>query len=177
MCLLHYLNDPDPVRILIKLSLFQVRGTREAMTIQDWAAQRCTISYRAPELFNVESHCIIDERTDIWVKPCIFHPLRLVYFVQVVLSLKCSILHLLLLFCLPILLQSLGCVLYCMMMLEGPYDMVFQKGDSVALAVQNPVAIPQSCRLVLNQRFHQSDNDQLRQTRCRRDVDVTCLVK
>lgn len=53
--------------ILIKLSLFQVRGTREAMTIQDWAAQRCTISYRAPELFNVESHCIIDECTDIWV--------------------------------------------------------------------------------------------------------------
>lgn len=46
----------------------QVRGTREAMTIQDWAAQRCTISYRAPELFNVESHCVIDERTDIWVK-------------------------------------------------------------------------------------------------------------
>lgn len=43
------------------------------MTIQDWAAQRCTISYRAPELFNVESHCIIDERTDIWVKPCIFY--------------------------------------------------------------------------------------------------------
>ncbi|KAL3065680.1 serine/threonine-protein kinase 16 isoform X1 [Trematomus bernacchii] len=84
----------------------EVRGTREAMTIQDWAAQRCTISYRAPELFNVESHCIIDERTDIW---------------------------------------SLGCVLYCMMMLEGPYDMVFQKGDSVALAVQNPVTIPQSC--------------------------------
>lgn len=73
-----------------------VRGSREAMTVQvrsenrsfikelstnqnikwiiflhflyqDWAAQRCTISYRAPELFNVESHCIIDERTDIWV--------------------------------------------------------------------------------------------------------------
>uniref|UniRef100_A0A8D3BU88 non-specific serine/threonine protein kinase n=1 Tax=Scophthalmus maximus TaxID=52904 RepID=A0A8D3BU88_SCOMX len=92
--------------ILIKLNVSQVKGTREAMTIQDWAAQRCTISYRAPELFNVESHCIIDERTDIW---------------------------------------SLGCVLYCMMMLEGPYDLVFQKGDSVALAVQNPVSIPQSC--------------------------------
>ncbi|XP_027012377.1 serine/threonine-protein kinase 16 [Tachysurus fulvidraco] len=84
----------------------EVKGSREAMTVQDWAAQRCTISYRAPELFNVESHCIIDEKTDIW---------------------------------------SLGCVLYCMMMLEGPYDLVFQKGDSVALAVQNPVAIPQSC--------------------------------
>lgn len=84
----------------------EVRGSREAMTIQDWAAQRCTISYRAPELFNVESHCIINERTDIW---------------------------------------SLGCVLYSMMMLEGPYDMVFQRGDSVALAVQNPVTIPQPC--------------------------------
>ncbi|XP_057186745.1 serine/threonine-protein kinase 16 isoform X1 [Triplophysa rosa] len=84
----------------------EVRGSREAMRVQDWAAQRCTISYRAPELFNVESHCIIDERTDIW---------------------------------------SLGCVLYCMMMLEGPYDLIFQKGDSVALAVQNPVSIPQPC--------------------------------
>uniref|UniRef100_A0A8B9SLS1 non-specific serine/threonine protein kinase n=1 Tax=Anas platyrhynchos TaxID=8839 RepID=A0A8B9SLS1_ANAPL len=62
---------------------------------RDWAAQRCTISYRAPELFTVPSQCVIDERTDIW---------------------------------------SLGCVLYCMMFGEGPYDMVFQKGDSVALA-------------------------------------------
>lgn len=55
---------------LIKMTSLQVKGSREAMTIQDWAAQRCTISYRAPELFNVESHCIIDERTDIWVKLC-----------------------------------------------------------------------------------------------------------
>lgn len=85
----------------------EVRGSREAMSVQDWAAQRCTISYRAPELFNVESQCVIDEKTDIW---------------------------------------SLGCVLYSMMMLEGPYDLVFQKGDSVALAVQNPITIPQPCR-------------------------------
>lgn len=58
---------------LIKLNVLQVRGSREAMTIQDWAAQRCTISYRAPELFNVESHCIIDERTDIWVRPFVLY--------------------------------------------------------------------------------------------------------
>ncbi|KAJ6665537.1 hypothetical protein lerEdw1_003379 [Lerista edwardsae] len=74
---------------------------------QDWAAQRCTISYRAPELFTVERECVIDERTDIW---------------------------------------SLGCVLYCMMFGEGPYDMTFQKGDSVALAVQNHLSVPQNTR-------------------------------
>lgn len=98
---------------------------------QDWAAQRCTISYRAPELFTVPSQCVIDERTDIWVRvqppapsPC------------------CSVWG-----CPdPDTLQSLGCVLYCMMFGEGPYDMVFQKGDSVALAVQNPIAVPPSSR-------------------------------
>ncbi|XP_078083949.1 serine/threonine-protein kinase 16 isoform X2 [Mustelus asterias] len=85
----------------------EVKGSREAMTIQDWAAQRCTISYRAPELFSVSSHCIIDERTDIW---------------------------------------SLGCVVYAMMFLEGPYDGIFHKGDCVALAVQNAITIPENCR-------------------------------
>ncbi|XP_054441607.1 serine/threonine-protein kinase 16 isoform X2 [Pteronotus mesoamericanus] len=84
-----------------------VEGSRQALTLQDWAAQRCTISYRAPELFSVQSHCVVDERTDVW---------------------------------------SLGCVLYAMMFGEGPYDMVFQKGDSVALAVQNQLSIPQSSR-------------------------------
>ncbi|XP_065269521.1 serine/threonine-protein kinase 16 isoform X3 [Emys orbicularis] len=85
----------------------EVKSSREAMALQDWAAQRCTISYRAPELFTVESHCVIDERTDIW---------------------------------------SLGCVLYCMMFGEGPYDLIFQKGDSVALAVQNQIRVPANGR-------------------------------
>ncbi|XP_030436454.1 serine/threonine-protein kinase 16 isoform X2 [Gopherus evgoodei] len=85
----------------------EVKGSREAMALQDWAAQRCTISYRAPELFTVERDCVIDERTDIW---------------------------------------SLGCVLYCMMFGEGPYDLIFQKGDSVALAVQNQLHVPASGR-------------------------------
>uniref|UniRef100_A0A8C0H666 non-specific serine/threonine protein kinase n=1 Tax=Chelonoidis abingdonii TaxID=106734 RepID=A0A8C0H666_CHEAB len=85
----------------------EVKDSREAMALQDWAAQRCTISYRAPELFTVERDCVIDERTDIW---------------------------------------SLGCVLYCMMFGEGPYDLIFQKGDSVALAVQNQLRVPTSGR-------------------------------
>ncbi|KFZ67601.1 Serine/threonine-protein kinase 16, partial [Podiceps cristatus] len=42
--------------------------------------------------------------------------------------------------------QSLGCVLYCMMFGEGPYDAIFQKGDSVALAVQNPITLPPTTR-------------------------------
>ncbi|XP_075037098.1 serine/threonine-protein kinase 16 [Mixophyes fleayi] len=84
-----------------------VTSSRQALAVQDWAAQRCTISYRAPELFNVNSNCVIDERTDIW---------------------------------------SLGCVLYSMMFGEGPYDMIFQKGDSVALAVQNNLSIPENDR-------------------------------
>ncbi|XP_038602745.1 serine/threonine-protein kinase 16 isoform X1 [Tachyglossus aculeatus] len=82
----------------------QVDDSRQALALQDWAAQRCTISYRAPELFCVPSHCVVDERTDVW---------------------------------------SLGCVLYAMMFGEGPFDPVFQKGDSVALAVQSPLDVPQ----------------------------------
>lgn len=45
----------------------KVCGAQEAQTLQDIAAERCSMPYRAPELFNVESYCMIDERTDIWV--------------------------------------------------------------------------------------------------------------
>ncbi|KAL0109950.1 hypothetical protein PUN28_013533 [Cardiocondyla obscurior] len=46
----------------------QICGTQAARTLQDLAAERCSMPYRAPELFNVESYCMVDERTDIWVK-------------------------------------------------------------------------------------------------------------
>ncbi|KAK1196717.1 STK16 kinase, partial [Pygoscelis papua] len=106
------LLDEDDRPVLMDLGSMnqahiEVNSSREAMAVQDWAAQRCTISYRAPELFTVPSQCVIDERTDIW---------------------------------------SLGCVLYCMMFGEGPYDAIFQKGDSVALAVQNPITMPPTTR-------------------------------
>lgn len=45
----------------------QVCGSQDAQKLQDLAAERCSMPYRAPELFNVKSFCVIDERTDIWV--------------------------------------------------------------------------------------------------------------
>ncbi|CAK8671985.1 serine/threonine-protein kinase 16-like [Clavelina lepadiformis] len=75
-----------------------IRNAKEAQALQDLAAERCTMPFRAPELFQVPLHCIIDEKVDIW---------------------------------------SLGCILFSLMYLEGPFDQVWLKKDSVALAVQN----------------------------------------
>ena len=44
-----------------------IRNMREAQYLQDTAAERCSMCYRPPELFQVNSNCDIDERTDIWV--------------------------------------------------------------------------------------------------------------
>lgn len=74
----------------------QICGQQDAQRLQDWAEERCSIVYRAPELFNVQTYCMIDERTDIW---------------------------------------SLGCVLYAICFFRCPYDIIYEKGDSVALAV------------------------------------------
>lgn len=51
----------------------QVCGSQDAQKLQDIAAEQCSVPYRAPELFNVESYCVIDERTDIWSLGCILY--------------------------------------------------------------------------------------------------------
>lgn len=51
----------------------QICGQAEAQKLQDTAEERCSIVYRAPELFNVESYCVIDERTDIWSLGCVLY--------------------------------------------------------------------------------------------------------
>lgn len=44
-----------------------IKNNSEGQKLQDYASSRCTITYRAPELFNVEVNSTIDQRTDIWV--------------------------------------------------------------------------------------------------------------
>lgn len=53
----------------------EIRTMQEARVLQDIAAERCSMQYRAPELFNVEYGAHIDERTDIWSLGCLLYAL------------------------------------------------------------------------------------------------------
>ncbi|KAJ2841575.1 Serine/threonine-protein kinase env7 [Coemansia brasiliensis] len=47
----------------------------QALQIQDDAAQRCTMPYRAPELFDVQRGAEFDTRTDVWALGCLLFAL------------------------------------------------------------------------------------------------------
>jgi serine/threonine kinase 16 len=49
-----------------------VRSRKEALLLQDQAAEHSTMPYRPPELFEVASTCDIDGRTDVWSLGCLF---------------------------------------------------------------------------------------------------------
>lgn len=53
----------------------EINGQSDAMKLQDEAEEKCSLCYRAPELFQVDSYAIIDERTDIWSLGCILYAL------------------------------------------------------------------------------------------------------
>ncbi|XP_022181880.1 serine/threonine-protein kinase 16 isoform X1 [Myzus persicae] len=73
-----------------------VTSKKEAQELLDDVNERCSMTYRAPELFNIDINSVIDERIDVW---------------------------------------SLGCLLYAMLYKKSPFDLVYERGDSVALAV------------------------------------------
>lgn len=48
----------------------ELKKSADAQALQDFAAEKCSMPYRAPELFHVESYSTIDERVDIWSLGC-----------------------------------------------------------------------------------------------------------
>ncbi|KAL1448496.1 hypothetical protein WDU94_012411 [Cyamophila willieti] len=102
-------NDNNPVVMdlgSVAAAVVKVCGSAEAQNLQDVAAERCSMPYRAPELFHVDSYCVVDQRTDVW---------------------------------------SLGCLLYAMCYFKSPFDSVYERGDSVALAViSGNITFPES---------------------------------
>lgn len=47
-----------------------ITNISQARSLQDFAAEHCSMPYRAPELFHVDSYSVIDERVDIWSLGC-----------------------------------------------------------------------------------------------------------
>ncbi|KAI8321527.1 Pkinase-domain-containing protein [Martensiomyces pterosporus] len=54
---------------------YSARTRSDALRIQDDAAENCTMAYRAPELFDVQTGAEFDERTDIWSLGCLLFAL------------------------------------------------------------------------------------------------------
>lgn len=50
-----------------------IQNKRDAQALQDLAAEKSTLPYRAPELFQVEVDDKIDSKTDIWSLGCILY--------------------------------------------------------------------------------------------------------
>lgn len=48
----------------------RITSRRQAMNLQDHCANTCTAPFRAPELFDPPSDCLITEATDVWSLGC-----------------------------------------------------------------------------------------------------------
>lgn len=53
--------------------IMHVKNSRDSSSIQDWAAQNCSMFYRAPELFEPKVDSEITEKADIWSIGCILY--------------------------------------------------------------------------------------------------------
>ncbi|KAJ2021872.1 Serine/threonine-protein kinase env7 [Coemansia sp. S85] len=54
---------------------FTAHTRSDALRIQDDAAENCSMPYRAPELFDVQTGAEFDERTDVWSLGCLLYAL------------------------------------------------------------------------------------------------------
>ncbi|KAJ2801823.1 Serine/threonine-protein kinase env7, partial [Coemansia furcata] len=54
---------------------FTAHTRQDALRIQDDAAECCSMAYRAPELFDVQTGASFDERTDVWALGCLLYAL------------------------------------------------------------------------------------------------------
>jgi serine/threonine kinase 16 len=53
----------------------KVSTRSQALTLQDFFAEHCTLPYRAPELLDVQTGSLIDEKVDIWSLGCTLYAL------------------------------------------------------------------------------------------------------
>lgn len=55
----------------------RVENRSQALHQQDLAAEHSTMTYRAPELFDVKTGATLDEKVDIWVRVSVLRPWRM----------------------------------------------------------------------------------------------------
>ncbi|CAB4059226.1 STK16 [Lepeophtheirus salmonis] len=71
-------NDFSPIIIDLgstSKARVKISSSYEAKDIQDTAAKRSSMTYRSPELFQVDVNSELDERTDIWSLGCLLFAL------------------------------------------------------------------------------------------------------
>ncbi|KAK6461622.1 kinase-like domain-containing protein [Scheffersomyces coipomensis] len=51
----------------------KIRNRQQALTLQDFAQEHCTLPYRAPELLDVVKNSEVTEKTDIWSLGCLLY--------------------------------------------------------------------------------------------------------